>query len=664
MSKAFQRVLIANRGEIACRIIRACQSLGLETLAVYSEADREAPHVSQADRAFCIGPAPASASYLNIPRLLEIAKQAGAEALHPGYGFLAENPHFANACAQAGLVFIGPSVAVLESMGAKTAAREKALEAGLPVVPGFALTGLSPEAISTQAEALGYPLLVKAVGGGGGRGMRLVKGPEQLENALQSAAQEAQKSFSDARIYLEKYLHPVRHIEFQILGDQSGQVIHLGERECSIQRRYQKIIEEAPAPHFHPKLREAMGESALKLARLLHYVGAGTIEFILDSEDHYYFLEVNPRIQVEHPVTEAITGLDLVQWQIRLAQGEPLPLSQAEVQLKGHALEVRICAEDAQADFCPATGQMKVWELPGQLRIENGIQAGQVISSWYDSLLAKMISHADNREQALAQMKAALRKTRALGVSTNLQFLEAVCSDPEFQSGNLHTRWLESKTFPSRLPEALWMAALIWRLNSRLLSPLHLLGLPKGWRNLKGAAQHEFFRYHEKEIALTYRDLGNQRMEYLKDQSTEIFEILGFDSETLTFEYQNERFHVRYCFQDQRLWLYHPSWGNLSLEPLARLRVQPPQTKDTQDFHAQMPGRVLKIVAEIGKVVNEGETLLILESMKMETALLAPGSGKIIQCFVDADSPVTRGQKLLLFQLNSEDEASPVSPQG
>lgn len=670
MSQPFDTVLIANRGEIACRIIRACQALGLGTVAVYSEADRHSLHVQMADQAYCLGPAPAADSYLHIPALLAAAQATGAQALHPGYGFLAEKPELAEACAQNGLVFVGPRAEILRELGAKTAARERAQALGIPVVPGRAIDVNLPEACQALAAELGYPLLVKAVGGGGGRGMRLIGSETELLPALASAAAEAHKAFSDDRLYLEKRLSPVRHIEFQILGDSQGQIIHLGERECSLQRRYQKIWEEAPAPHFSPELRQKMGADAVRLASSLAYVGAGTVEFILDSQDQYYFLEVNPRIQVEHPVTEAITGLDLVQLQLRIAAGEALPLNQESIthhfnagdHSRGHAIEVRICAEDPMLNFAPVSGTLARWEVPANVRVESGIVSGAVIGTDYDSLLAKLIVHAPTREQAMHQMRRVLSQTVALGLPSNLPFLRSLCESEDLIAGQIHTGWLEAHpdllSPPEPPPLALLAAATLWRWQSRPRDPLQQAGLPTGWRNNPCAPQQDFWRYRDQDFCLRYRQSGAQRLDLFCETEVEktpevTVQLLEIGPEHLVFECQKRRYVCQVWQTGDLLWLHHPQWGNTALQMLPRLR-RPQALQQAGDFCAVLPGKVIAIAVQEGQTVAEGDRLLVLESMKMETCLNASFAGVVQTICVSPLQQVRAGQKLIeITPLNS-----------
>jgi acetyl/propionyl-CoA carboxylase alpha subunit len=654
----FDTVLIANRGEIACRIMRACQALGLSTVAVYSEADKNALHTKLADQAFCIGPAPATESYLNIPAILKVATESGAQAIHPGYGFLAEKPELAQACAEAGLVFIGPSAEVLEKLGAKTAARALAQSLQIPVVPGKEINPGDPQNCQKMAAELGYPLLVKAVGGGGGRGMRKIAHESELLPALMSAAAEAQKAFSDDRLYLEKWLSPVRHIEFQILGDSQGQVIHLGERECSLQRRYQKIWEEAPALNLSPALRADMGNAAVRIGQSLAYLGAGTVEFILDAHDQFYFLEVNARIQVEHPVTELVTGLDLVQLQLQMAAGQPLPLKQAQIQLQGHAIEVRVCAEDTTQNFGPASGPVGLWQAPQQTRCDSGIATGSEISIYYDSMLAKVIVHGQDRAQALLKLRQALKQTVALGLSTNLNYLQELSQAQAIITGKVHTGWLEAHPElghgPSQAPAPFLVAATLWRCLARPSDPLYQAGLPRGWRNNPFSPQREHWQFKQQPLTLAYHQIGPQKWLWGQEQETietiftEVY-LLEHSAQSLRFEWNNRQYICHIWQNNSEIWLHNPNWGNLCIEALPRLRWPQAQVQ-AGDFCASQPGKVLQIAVSPGQKVAEGEILLVLESMKMETSLNAPHAGIVREVCVEPHQQVSTGQKLLELQ--------------
>lgn len=455
----FKKLLIANRGEIALRILRACRDLGITGVAVYSDVDRAALHVRMADEAYAIGLAPSRESYLRIDKLIEVARRSGCDALHPGYGFLAENPDLPRACAEAGIAFIGPSAEAMERLGAKTAARELAFRAGVPMVPGVREPIPKVEAARSVADEIGYPVLLKAVAGGGGKGMRVVSGSNELASAWRDASSEALNAFGDERIYIEKYLDRPRHIEMQIFADAHGNVVYLGERECSVQRRHQKVIEEAPSPFMTPELRRAMGEAAVRLAREAGYTNAGTAEFLVDANRNFYFLEVNTRLQVEHPVTEAVTSLDLVELQLRVAAGEHLPITQQDVTLHGHAMECRIYAEDPENHFFPSPGKIISWRPPHGpgIRLDEGVYSGWTVPGDYDPLLAKLIASGAGRVEVIARLQRALSELEIAGIRTNTLLFEKILADPDFQKGAIHTRWLDERLaslLPARATQA------------------------------------------------------------------------------------------------------------------------------------------------------------------------------------------------------------------
>jgi len=443
----FNKVLIANRGEIAVRVIRACRELGIRTVAVFSEADEDSLHVALADEAYCIGPAPATRSYLHIPSLIEAASKAGVDAVHPGYGFLAENAHFAAVCKTWGIEFIGPSPEAIETMGLKSRARETMMRAGVPVVPGSDGTVNSDEEAMEIAEEIGYPVLIKAAAGGGGRGIRVARNRDEMIEALASARREAEATFGNGAVYVEKFLEEPRHVEIQVMADKHGHIVHLGERECSVQRRRQKLIEEAPSPAVDADLRARMAEAALRAAAAVDYVGAGTVEFLVDRYGNFYFIEMNTRIQVEHPVTEAVTGIDLVKEQIRIAAGEPLSFRQDDVRFNGWAIECRINAEDPGNRFLPSPGTITAWEEPGGpgIRVDSGVRAGSVVQPYYDSLVAKVIAWGRDREEAIARMERALAEFRIEGVKTTVPLYREILAREDFRQGAVHTRWLEEE---------------------------------------------------------------------------------------------------------------------------------------------------------------------------------------------------------------------------
>jgi acetyl-CoA carboxylase, biotin carboxylase subunit len=489
---AFKKVLIANRGEIAVRVIRTCREMGIKTVAVYSEADRSALHVRLADEAYLLGPAPSRESYLRIDRLLEVARRTQADAVHPGYGFLAENPAFAQACEQAGVAFIGPRSETITLMGEKTSARRAAIAAGVPVVPGTLEPVAGAEAIRREALAIGFPLMLKAAAGGGGKGLRLVRAPEDLEAAAERARSEAKNAFGDDSLYLERAITSARHIEIQVLADHHGAAVHLFERECSIQRRHQKIIEESPSPLLTPELRQRMGDMAVALVRAIGYRNAGTLEFLVDAERNPYFLEMNTRIQVEHPVTEMVTGEDLVKLQIRIAQGEPLPFRQGDLAQRGHAIECRVYAEDPDQGFLPSPGRIQALRVPGGpgVRDDSGVYEGYEVGVHYDSLVSKLVAYGYSRRDAILRMRRALGEYRILGIKTTLPFLDRVLRHPAFVAGDFDTSFVE-RVFQEadRVRERPWAVAVAAaairafrdRQDARLAAPGD--GAPaSGWR--------------------------------------------------------------------------------------------------------------------------------------------------------------------------------------
>lgn len=475
----FKKILIANRGEIAVRLLRACREMGISSVAVYSDVDRAALHVRLADEAYPIGPAPSRESYLRIDKLMEVARRSGCDALHPGYGFLAENPELARACAAARVKFIGPSPEAMERLGGKTAARQLAARAGVPMVPGVKDPIERLEDAERIAAELGYPVLLKAVAGGGGKGMRLVGSAAELSAAWRDAASEALNAFGDARVYLEKYLERPRHIEIQIFADEHGHVVHLGERECSVQRRHQKVIEESPSPVMTPELRQAMGEAAVRLAREAAYTNAGTAEFLVDASRNFYFLEVNTRLQVEHPVTEMVTGLDLVKLQIRVAAGEPLPFSQPGVALSGHAIECRLYAEDPDNNFFPSPGEILSRRTPAGpgIRLDDGVYAGFTVPTDYDPLLGKLIAFGSDRREAVARLDRALEEYAVTGIKTNTALFRSILRDPEFLRAEYSTRWLDERLPHLRATGLLAAAADATAQDAAILAAvLHELG--------------------------------------------------------------------------------------------------------------------------------------------------------------------------------------------
>ncbi|MDB5591766.1 acetyl/propionyl/methylcrotonyl-CoA carboxylase subunit alpha [Enterovirga sp.] len=644
-------VLIANRGEIACRVIRTARRLGIRTVAVYSEADRTALFVREADEAHEIGPAPARDSYLSVDRILDVARRTGVEAIHPGYGFLSERAEFAEACEQAGILFVGPPASAIRAMGLKDAAKALAIGAGVPVVPGYHGSRQDPDFLRQKAYEIGYPVLIKAVAGGGGTGMRRVDKQAEFEAALEGAQREAQASFGDPRVLVEKYVLSPRHVEVQVFADSHGNAVHLFERDCSLQRRHQKVMEEAPAPGLSPEMREAMGQAAVEAARSVGYVGAGTVEFIADARqglrpDRFYFMEMNTRLQVEHPVTEAITGLDLVEWQFRVASGEPLPLRQEQLRINGHAVEARVYAEDPARGFLPSTGKLWALRFPDNedgIRVDAGVVSGDEVTPFYDPMIAKIIAHGATRDEALDRLSAALRGTVVAGPRSNTAFLRALCDMPEFRSGRFDTgtidRNLEALTARSAGDDDRAAALAALRMVARS-GPAK--GLSDPWDlhdafQLMGAravALPVLVDGERRDVRVTWPGPGE-----IAAESGEVREMLsGTRSE-----------------RRERGFVDRPDGGVYVLEGGRQILVQPfdPFTADLDHLdggdvvQAPMHGKLVAVFVAPGDVVIRGQRLAVVEAMKMEHALLAPRDGTVAEVAAEPGQQVSEGGRLI-----------------
>ncbi|NMX54440.1 acetyl/propionyl/methylcrotonyl-CoA carboxylase subunit alpha [Pseudomonas sp. WS 5146] len=633
---AFTKILIANRGEIACRIQRTAQTLGYRTVAVFSDADAQALHVQMADEAVHIGPAPVNQSYLNIPAILDAARRTGADAIHPGYGFLSENAGFAQACLDAGLTFIGPSVAAIELMGSKRQSKLAMLDAGVPCIAGYQGNAQDDATLQQEANRIGYPLMIKASAGGGGRGMRLVHDGSQLLDQLRTARSEALNAFGSDELILEQALIDPRHVEIQLFGDSHSNLIYLGERDCSIQRRHQKVIEEAPCPVMTPALRQAMGEAALKAGRAVNYVGAGTVEFLLDRNGHFYFLEMNTRLQVEHPVTELITGLDLVELQLNIAAGEPLPLQQADVTLTGHAMEVRLYAEDPAQGFLPQTGDVLRWEPAARVRIDHGVLEGQRISPFYDAMLGKIIAHGATREEARRKLLRAVQDTVLLGVTTNQGLLVDLLGQADFIAGEFSTGFI-AKHFNdiprhAATKEQVALAAALFYQHS---ANTHRQGL-SGWRN-KAAWRYRLAVNDEvQDLDVNVLD-GN----HLQANGIEIHDLTT-DGRWATLVIDGIRRRLPYHLDDTQLWLPGVKIINRT-QHVASRRAD----ASTGIVKAPMDGAIVDIRVSAGESVSKGQLLLVLEAMKMEHPLTAGIDGVIKGVQVVAGDQVRNRQVLL-----------------
>ncbi len=660
----FTKVLVANRGEIACRIIRTARRMGIATIAVYSDADRGALHVALADEARLIGPAPARDSYLNIEAIIKAACASGAQAVHPGYGFLSENPNFAEACAQAGLIFVGPPAAAMRAMGSKAAAKSLMIGAGVPVVPGYHGKDQDPIHLAEEAKRIGFPVLIKASAGGGGRGMRIVEKPDDFAPALASARREAASAFGDDQVLLEKYLDQPRHIEVQVFADKHGNVVHIFDRDCSIQRRHQKVIEEAPAPGLDQERRRAMGEAAVAAARAINYAGAGTIEFVVPrgSLRDFYFIEMNTRLQVEHAVTEAITGLDLVEWQLRVAAGQPLPLLQHDLSIDGHAIEARLYAEDPQRQFLPQTGTLHRLYLPPPeiARVDTGVREGEAVTPFYDPMIAKIIVHGEGREAAVGRLQRALAETAVLGVNTNLGFLARVAAHPDFAEAAIDTGFIGRHQAallseePAVPPEAL-AAAVINRISARKsvadatasssADPFCPWARNDGWRLGCRAEQDITLRRNGGEDIIAATAINGEWLLRLGDRQTAVCGEIGPDGFLhLTLEGVKRRVRVLDYGTAVAVFIDGQSW---QFEEVDRLATAAGEDPTAGKLTAPMPGRVTRLLVEAGAKVRRGEPLMAIEAMKMEHTITAPADGVIAAVRFAVGELVEEGTELI-----------------
>jgi 3-methylcrotonyl-CoA carboxylase alpha subunit len=665
----FNKILIANRGEIACRVAATCRRLGVATVAVYSDADADAKHVAACDEAIHIGPAPAAESYLLGEKILAAAKATGAQAIHPGYGFLSENAAFAQACFEAGIAFIGPPASAISAMGSKAAAKSMMAKAGVPLVPGYHGDDQSPALLQREADAIGYPVLLKASAGGGGKGMRVVERSADFAPALASCQREARASFGDDRVLIEKYLLRPRHVEIQVFADTHGEAVYLFERDCSVQRRHQKVLEEAPAPGLSVARREAMGEAAVAAARAVAYVGAGTVEFIV-ADGAFYFMEMNTRLQVEHPVTEMITGLDLVEWQLRVAHGEPLPLAQAAVRLSGHAIEARIYAENPARGFLPSTGKLAYMRTPaavefslGTTRIDSGVREGDTISPYYDPMIAKLIVHGRDRDEALQAMRAALHAFEVVGLSTNIAFLQRLIASEPFASADLDTGLIErhhAALFPDEVPApplalAFAVAALLsaestaaasattpwtalggWRLNAPYQREFPLSTLPEGESGARPCI-----------VTLT-RDANRTALRIGDETRAFAFHREPRDPYALNVSLGDTQTRARVFIAAEVVHVflhgieYRFEWRDL-------LAHAGDSDHGEGSLTAPMPGKVVAIFANKGQRVDKGAPLLVIEAMKMEHTIVAPAAGVVDEVLFGIGDQVTDGAQLLRF---------------
>ncbi|MGM0769037.1 MAG: acetyl/propionyl/methylcrotonyl-CoA carboxylase subunit alpha [Pseudomonadota bacterium] len=663
----FSKILIANRGEIACRIIQTAHRMGIRCVAVYSEADANARHVAMADEAFHIGPAPSSESYLKADRIIEVAKESGAQAIHPGYGFLSENTQFAEACEANNIVFIGPPSSAIAAMGSKSAAKAIMEKAGVPLVPGYHGDDQSPDTLRKEAEKCGFPLLLKAVAGGGGKGMRVVERMEDFDDALAAAKRESKNAFGNPDMLIERYLTQPRHVEIQVFCDKSGKGVYLAERDCSVQRRHQKVLEEAPAPGLSEDTRKAMGEAAVKAAQAINYVGAGTVEFLYDVDGSFFFMEMNTRLQVEHPVTEMVTGQDLVEWQLKVAWGDPLPLEQAQVKTRGHALEARIYAEDPDQDFLPATGTLRYLSTPDEnvhVRVDTGVTEGDEISIHYDPMIAKLIVWDETRDQAINRMVQALEHYRIAGVKTNIRFLHALADAQPFREAELTTGFIEDHRellFPkSRLDlhKGLVLAAgfLLEQRKSREVvstDPWSPFGRQNGWRMNSEYAQpmHLLVGEEVHELKILERD---DRYQVIVGGS--IYHLnCKLDDDYLQAVINGHRISVHGNLHNHQLVLFYE--GDTFQCNVFRETFGAEELAGEGSLAAPMNGAIVAVQAKVGDKVTAGQTLVIMEAMKMEHAIKAPADGVVTDIFYAEGDQVSEGAELIAIETSDEEAA-------
>ncbi|WP_333824820.1 acetyl/propionyl/methylcrotonyl-CoA carboxylase subunit alpha [Pinisolibacter sp.] len=655
--RPIRTLLVANRGEIACRIFSTARRMGIRTVAVHSEADADALHVRTADEAHLIGPAAARDSYLRIDRILEAAKASGADAIHPGYGFLSENAEFAEAVAAAGLIFVGPPASAIRAMGSKSAAKSLMETAGVPLVPGYHGADQDPELLAREATRIGYPVLIKASAGGGGKGMKVVERAEDFAATLASAKREAASSFGDDRVLIERYLTKPRHIEVQVFADAHGDTLHLFERDCSVQRRHQKVIEEAPAPGMTPERRAAMGTAAVEAARAVGYVGAGTVEFIAEGDD-FFFMEMNTRLQVEHPVTEAITGEDLVEWQIRVARGEALPCRQEDLVVMGHAVEARLYAEDADRDFLPQTGRLDHLAFPTNVRIDAGVATGDVVSHHYDPMIAKLIAHGATREEALERLADALAATEVMGLVTNRAFLERILRHPEFVEARHDTGFIarnaDALFAPAIADDRLAVLAALAVLEREKATMPHAPADPHSpwgeagaWCMNLPARSEVSFRDGADTRTLAFDRLAGRTTHVGPEGEVEVAATLLADGR-LDARLGATRLTARVVFVADRIAIY------TGRDQASFTLVDPRAGDDAHHHHADrlvapMPGSVVQVLVEAGATVAKGDPLVVVEAMKMEHVIRAPHDGVVERVDVAVGDVVADGTELAVM---------------
>ncbi len=648
----FSKILIANRGEIACRIMKTAHKMGVKTVAIYSDADVSAKHVEMANEAYRVGPAAVAESYLKIDLIIEIALKSGAEAIHPGYGFLSENPEFVESVNAAGLRFIGPSAQAIRAMGLKDAAKILMEKAGVPVVPGYHGENQGSSFLAQQAKKIGYPVLIKARAGGGGKGMRKVEIPDQFLAALESAQRESLSAFGDAHCLIEKWITSPRHIEIQVFGDNFGNVIHLFERDCSLQRRHQKVIEEAPAPGMTPEMREAMGAAAIRCTKSVNYSGAGTVEFIVDCSDGlhpdgFWFMEMNTRLQVEHPVTEMITGIDLVEWQLRIATGETLPQTQDSLTINGHAFEARIYAEDVPSGFLPATGKLNYIALSNTARVDSGIRAGDDITPWYDPMIAKIIVHGTTRNEALSKLRYAISESHIAGTKTNSNFLSALCNHAEFAKGNVDTGLIENNLDILIVQHK--TNQITWALTAILASDLLNATSLSGWHVWTPLERSLLLSSDDNLQECVVSCIQAGKYQILIGSTVFLIEIEVIGSNLMRWRYENQVLLLHYSIAGNEITLFQTG-GAERIEIVDNFLTDEENTSHSDTLVSPMPGVIKLVKAQTGSKVTKGEILLIVEAMKMEHTIISVRDGIIADVFASLNQQVEVGEVLLTLE--------------
>ena len=657
---AIQTVLVANRGEIAVRVMRTAKTMGLKTVAVYSDADASALHVRTADMAVPLGGNTAAESYLNGDDILEAARKTGADAIHPGYGFLSENTGFAAACAAAGKIFIGPPAAAVEIMGDKALAKRAMLEAKVPCIPGYQGEDQSDDTLCREAAAMGMPVMIKAAAGGGGRGMRRVADPEQLLQSIALARSEAEGAFGNSDLILERAIEGARHVEVQVFADAHGNVIHLGERDCSLQRRHQKIVEESPCPVMTPALREAMGLAAAEAARAVSYVGAGTVEFLLDASGEFFFLEMNTRLQVEHPVTECVTGFDLVQWQIRVAQGEPLPATQDDIDLFGHAIEVRLCAEDPAAGFLPSAGPVSLFSVPPEegVRVDSGIETGDAISPFYDSMVAKVIAWGETRETARLKLRSALQATALAGVTHNRAFLLELLDQPTFVEGGATTDYIDQnypEGFLPAQPTTVSLAAgivlqQILAAEQHFASALSVNEELRGWVSTGPVTRRHTYEVGDATFTADITSSSAEQLSVTLMEATHTVTLQKLNADRVAFLIDGQRVVLSYHQPDAAVITLATDQSEVTL--VNTDLIPPESAEDTQGGKVQAPmhGQLASLLVEADQAVEKDQRLAVFEAMKMQHEILAPVAGVVQQVNGQVGQQMAAGDVIMVIE--------------